>query len=30
MGTAELLIRGLELGLIEWRNLIKENGGNNG
>jgi methylglyoxal synthase len=26
MGTAELLIRGLELGLIEWRNLIKENG----
>jgi methylglyoxal synthase len=29
MGTAELLIRGLELGLIEWRNLIKENGVNN-
>jgi methylglyoxal synthase len=26
MGTAELLIRGLELGLIEWRNLNKENG----
>ncbi|MEH7085597.1 methylglyoxal synthase [Neobacillus drentensis] len=29
MGTAELLIRGLELGLIEWRNIIKENGGPN-
>ncbi|MCM3114611.1 methylglyoxal synthase [Neobacillus sp. MER 74] len=29
MGTAELLIRGLELGLIEWRNIIKENGGHN-
>ncbi|WP_026563907.1 methylglyoxal synthase [Bacillus sp. UNC41MFS5] len=29
MGTAELLIRGLELGLIEWRNIIKENGGIN-
>jgi len=29
MGTAELLIRGLELGLIEWRNVIKENGGIN-
>ncbi|WHY65491.1 MULTISPECIES: methylglyoxal synthase [Bacillaceae] len=29
MGTAELLIRGLELGLIEWRNIIKENGGLN-
>jgi methylglyoxal synthase len=29
MGTAELLIRGLELGLIEWRNLIKENGVSN-
>ena len=29
MGTAEMLIRGLELGLIEWRNIIKENGGLN-
>ncbi|WML25798.1 methylglyoxal synthase [Neobacillus sp. OS1-33] len=29
MGTAELLIRGLELGLIEWRNIVKENGGIN-
>lgn len=26
MGTAELLIRGLELGLIDWRNIVKENG----
>ncbi|MEH7117893.1 methylglyoxal synthase [Neobacillus vireti] len=26
MGTAELLIRGLELGLLEWRNVVKENG----
>jgi methylglyoxal synthase len=26
MGTAELLIRGLEMGLLEWRNIIKENG----
>ncbi|WP_066061016.1 methylglyoxal synthase [Neobacillus soli] len=30
MGTAELLIRGLELGLIEWRNIVKDNGENNG
>jgi methylglyoxal synthase len=29
MGTAELLIRGLELGLLEWRNIIKENGDDN-
>ncbi|ULT55460.1 methylglyoxal synthase [Neobacillus drentensis] len=26
MGTAELLIRGLEMGLLEWRNVAKENG----
>ncbi|WP_040208381.1 methylglyoxal synthase [Neobacillus jeddahensis] len=26
MGTAELLIRGLELGLLEWRNVVKKNG----
>ena len=26
MGTAELLIRGLEKGLIDWRNIVKENG----
>ncbi len=26
MGTAELLIRGLEMGLLEWRNIVKENG----
>jgi methylglyoxal synthase len=25
MGSAELLIRGLELGLIEWRNIVKDN-----
>lgn len=30
MGTAELLIRGLELGLLEWRNVVKENGDVNG
>ncbi|MBM7651423.1 methylglyoxal synthase [Neobacillus cucumis] len=30
MGTAELLIRGLELGLLEWRNVAKENGDVNG
>ncbi|MGG1675159.1 methylglyoxal synthase [Neobacillus sp. NRS-1170] len=30
MGTAELLIRGLEEGLIDWRNIVKENGGSNG
>jgi methylglyoxal synthase len=30
MGTAELLIRGLELGLLEWRNIVKENGEVNG
>ncbi|WP_312475795.1 methylglyoxal synthase [Neobacillus sp.] len=31
MGTAELLIRGLELGLIDWRNIVKVNGeGNEG
>ncbi|WP_163183553.1 methylglyoxal synthase [Neobacillus sedimentimangrovi] len=26
MGTAELLIRGMELGMLDWRNVIKENG----
>lgn len=26
MGSAELLIRGLEMGLIEWRNIVKEKG----
>lgn len=30
MGTAELLIRGLELGLIEWRNIVKEKGADYG
>jgi methylglyoxal synthase len=30
MGTAELLVRGLELGLIEWRNIIKDNCDSNG
>ncbi|WP_223593456.1 methylglyoxal synthase [Neobacillus bataviensis] len=30
MGTAELLIRGLEEGLMDWRNIVKENGGSNG
>ncbi|MBO0958173.1 methylglyoxal synthase [Neobacillus sp. MM2021_6] len=31
MGSAELLIRGLEMGLMEWRNVVKENGeGNEG
>jgi methylglyoxal synthase len=30
MGTAELLIRGLELGLLEWRNITKKNGARNG
>jgi methylglyoxal synthase len=30
MGSAELLIRGLEKGLLEWRNIIKENGEENG
>lgn len=30
MGTAELLIRGLEQGLLEWRNIAKENGEQNG
>lgn len=27
MGTAELLIRGLEQGLLEWRNVARENSG---
>jgi methylglyoxal synthase len=26
MGSAELLIRGLERGLLEWRNVVKKNG----
>lgn len=26
MGTAELLIRGLESGFFEWRNIVKKNG----
>ncbi|MEH7353767.1 methylglyoxal synthase [Neobacillus drentensis] len=30
MGTAELLIRGLEMGLLEWRNIVHENGEVNG
>lgn len=30
MGTAELIIRGLEQGLLEWRNISKENGEQNG
>ena len=30
MGSAELLIRGLETGLLEWRNLINKNGDGNG
>jgi methylglyoxal synthase len=25
MGTAELLIRGLDEGLLDWRNIVKEN-----
>jgi methylglyoxal synthase len=29
MGSAELLIRGLEKGLLEWRNIVKKNGENN-
>jgi methylglyoxal synthase len=29
MGSAELLIRGLEKGLLEWRNIAKENGERN-
>ena len=29
MGSAELLIRGLEMGLMEWRNVVKENGEEN-
>lgn len=27
MGTAELLIRGLDEGLLDWRNIVKENSG---
>ncbi len=26
MGTAELLIRGLDEGFLDWRNIVKENG----
>jgi methylglyoxal synthase len=29
MGSAELLIRGLENGLLEWRNIVKETGEGN-
>lgn len=29
MGTAELLIRGLEQGLIDWRNIVKKTGDEN-
>ncbi|MEO2076410.1 MAG: methylglyoxal synthase [Bacillus sp. (in: firmicutes)] len=29
MGTAELLIRGLEEGLMDWRNIVKKNGDKN-
>lgn len=27
MGTAEILIKGLEEGLIDWRNIVRENSG---
>jgi methylglyoxal synthase len=27
MGTAELLIRGMDEGLLEWRDIVKENNG---
>ncbi|AZU63130.1 methylglyoxal synthase [Neobacillus mesonae] len=30
MGTAELLIRGLDEGLLDWRNIARENDENNG
>lgn len=30
MGTAELLIRGLDEGLMDWRNIARENGERNG
>jgi methylglyoxal synthase len=30
MGTAELLIRGMEQGLMEWRNISNKFGDNNG
>jgi len=29
MGTAELLIRGMEEGLLEWRNIVNKNGESN-
>jgi len=29
MGTAELLIRGMEEGLLEWRNIVNKNGETN-
>jgi methylglyoxal synthase len=29
MGSAELLIRGLERGLLEWRNVVNKNGETN-
>ncbi|MDQ1145274.1 methylglyoxal synthase [Bacillus sp. SORGH_AS 510] len=29
MGTAELLIRGLEEGLMDWRNIVQKNGDKN-
>ncbi|MCM3566807.1 methylglyoxal synthase [Neobacillus mesonae] len=30
MGTAELLIRGLDEGLLDWRNIARENNKKNG
>lgn len=29
MGTAELLIRGLDKGLLDWRKIVKDNGEGN-
>jgi methylglyoxal synthase len=30
MGTAEVLVLGLKNGYMDWRNLVKEQGGDNG
>lgn len=30
MGTAELIIRGLDKGLLDWRKIVKETGEGNG